>query len=376
MHVSAGSFSEDRPLGWDPVAAGNRAGDGMARFVSEEKAPGTPSSFPFQRCHLICERVGAFQFAQSFAGTGFTQRAEKGRQPGGHVLRYWFDPVDGTAEFRKLFRLFFRFQLRQDNGQNGGFQIASGPGSRQQLEQFFLDALRRNAVQMRPQCPGSSTGGWVDGETEPGREPVEPQDAQRVLLKAAFRLPHRPHEMGGKVVPPAKGVDEPFLGAVCHSVDGEIPPGKILPYIRHKADGIRVAAIGIGPFGAEGRCLIEPAALLHRHGAVLQAGGDTLFLPEQRHHLLRAGAGAEVPIVGGQPQQAVPDTAAHGVGRMARPMERIQQQSCTRVKFDRCHVVSSSYCRMICLPSKPHSVAGNTACALGRAASGSRIMGE
>ena len=34
----AGSFSEDRPLGWDPVAAGNRAGDGMARFVSEEEA--------------------------------------------------------------------------------------------------------------------------------------------------------------------------------------------------------------------------------------------------------------------------------------------------------------------------------------------------
>ena len=33
-----GSFSEDRPLGWDPAAAGSRAGDGMARFVSEEKA--------------------------------------------------------------------------------------------------------------------------------------------------------------------------------------------------------------------------------------------------------------------------------------------------------------------------------------------------
>ena len=34
----AGSSSEDRPLGWDPAAAGSRAGDGMARFVSEEKA--------------------------------------------------------------------------------------------------------------------------------------------------------------------------------------------------------------------------------------------------------------------------------------------------------------------------------------------------
>ena len=32
------SFSEERPLGWDPAAAGSRAGDGMARFVSEEKA--------------------------------------------------------------------------------------------------------------------------------------------------------------------------------------------------------------------------------------------------------------------------------------------------------------------------------------------------
>ena len=37
-----GSFSEDRPLGWDPAAAGSRAGDGLARFVSEEKASAAP----------------------------------------------------------------------------------------------------------------------------------------------------------------------------------------------------------------------------------------------------------------------------------------------------------------------------------------------
>ena len=40
----AGSFSKDRPLGWDPAAAGSRVGDGMARTVSEEEAPGTPGS--------------------------------------------------------------------------------------------------------------------------------------------------------------------------------------------------------------------------------------------------------------------------------------------------------------------------------------------
>ena len=36
------SFSEDRPLGWDPAAVGRRAGDGMARLVSEEKASAHP----------------------------------------------------------------------------------------------------------------------------------------------------------------------------------------------------------------------------------------------------------------------------------------------------------------------------------------------
>ena len=33
----AGSFSEDRPLGWDPVAEGNRAGDGMACNNSDHR---------------------------------------------------------------------------------------------------------------------------------------------------------------------------------------------------------------------------------------------------------------------------------------------------------------------------------------------------
>ena len=36
------SFSEDRPLGWDPAAVGSWAGDGMARLVSEEKASAHP----------------------------------------------------------------------------------------------------------------------------------------------------------------------------------------------------------------------------------------------------------------------------------------------------------------------------------------------
>ena len=37
MNWWAGSFSEDRPLGWDPVAEGNRAGDGMACNNSDRR---------------------------------------------------------------------------------------------------------------------------------------------------------------------------------------------------------------------------------------------------------------------------------------------------------------------------------------------------
>ena len=44
-----GSFSEDRPLGWDPAAAGSRAGDGMARLVSEEKASAYPGDIHIRR---------------------------------------------------------------------------------------------------------------------------------------------------------------------------------------------------------------------------------------------------------------------------------------------------------------------------------------
>ena len=58
------SFSEDRPLGWDPAAAGSRAGDGMARFVSEEKAPGTQAA-PY---HCMTSTL-LFRDKLSFGGT-------------------------------------------------------------------------------------------------------------------------------------------------------------------------------------------------------------------------------------------------------------------------------------------------------------------
>lgn len=42
---------------------------------------------------------------------------------------------------------------------------------------------------MAAERSGRLPGGRVDGKAEPGREPVEPQDAQGIFLEPALRLP-------------------------------------------------------------------------------------------------------------------------------------------------------------------------------------------
>ena len=73
----AGSSSEDRPLGWDPAAAGSRAGDGMARLVSDQtlmakRLLGRYELPTIQRLTALCsarhpEQTGAFAALQAEA---------------------------------------------------------------------------------------------------------------------------------------------------------------------------------------------------------------------------------------------------------------------------------------------------------------------
>ena len=190
-----------------------------------------------------------------------------------------------------------------------------------------------------------------------------------------MRHAHRPDDALLQVILPAEGIDEAFFFVIGHGIDGKIPPGKILPHIRHKVHFIRVAAVGVCALRAEGSDLVQAAALLHRDRTVLQTGGNAAFLTKQVHHLLRQGAGAQVPVVGAKPQQTVPHTAAHGIGRIARCVQRIQQHCCAGAQCQ-LHYASSSYCRRMLLPSKPHSAAGKMLCARNAYSSGSVIIGE
>ena len=217
--------------------------------------------------------------------------------------------------------------------------------------------------------------GRVEGKTEPRCEPVQPQDTQSILGEPPVRCAHRPQDAALQVGLPAEGVDEPLFFVVGHGVDGEIPPGKVFQHVRHKVYFVRVAAVAVAALGAEGGDLVKGTVLLHGHGAVLQAGRDALLRPEQSDHLLGQGAGAQVPVVGHKAQQAVPHAAAHRVGRIARTVQSIQQRRCARIHGNG-HGCTSSYCKVMHLPSKPHSAAGKMLCASAAYSSGSVIMGE
>ena len=180
-----------------------------------------------------------------------------------------------------------------------------------------------------PRRPGS---GSVQRKAEPCGKAVQPQDTQRILSKPLLRLTHRPQQTVLQVFLPAKGIYQPLGFIIRHGVDGKIPPGKVLPHVRYELHRIRVTSIGIAALGAEGSGLVQLPTVFDGDRTVLQTGGDALLCPEQFHHLLRQGAGAQVPVVGGAPQKTVPHAAAHGIGGIARPMQGVQQGSRPGVK--------------------------------------------
>ena len=226
----------------------------------------------------------------------------------------------------------FRGQLRQHHSQYGGFQIRPRLRGSQQLCQFLLNALGRDAVQVRCQLPRRPGGGCVQCKAEPCGKAVQPQNAQRILSKPLLRLTHCPQQTVLQVFLPAKWVYQTLGLIIRHGVDGKIPPGKILPHVRYELHCVRVTAIGIAALGAEGGSFVQLPAVFDGDRAVLQAGGDALLCPEQLHHLLRQGAGAQVPVVGGASQKTVPHAAAHSIGCVARRVQGVQQGSCPGVK--------------------------------------------
>ena len=120
------------------------------------------------------------------------------------------------------------------------------------------------------------------------------------------------------------------MGIVGHGVDGEIPAGQVFPEAFFKVHPVRTPVIPVSPFGAKGGDLNGLPAGHNGDGAVLLSGADQGKVLKHLGNLPWQGVGTQVPVVGGQPQQPVPHTAAHGPGFKApvlQPFHQIQNRN-------------------------------------------------
>ena len=141
-----GSFSEDRPLGWDPAAAGSRAGDGMARFVSEEKASAAPGQDAAPDTVIrIRKLLGRYDLhtVQRLAALGAAMEPERAADFAAQAELAAQLDADGVC---------CRVSQLAVNGRDlMAAGIPAGPGLRRTLE-ALLDAVIRGQLPNERQC--------------------------------------------------------------------------------------------------------------------------------------------------------------------------------------------------------------------------------
>ena len=141
-----GSFSEDRPLGWDPAAAGSRAGDGMARFVSEEKASAAPGQDAAPDTVIrIRKLLGRYDLhtVQRLAALGAAMEPEQAADFAAQAELAAQLDADGVC---------CRVSQLAVNGRDlMAAGIPAGPGLRRTLE-ALLDAVIRGQLLNERQC--------------------------------------------------------------------------------------------------------------------------------------------------------------------------------------------------------------------------------
>ena len=141
-----GSFSEDRPLGWYPAAAGSRAGDGMARFVSEEKASAAPGQDAAPDTVIrIRKLLGRYDLhtVQRLAALGAAMEPERAADFAAQAELAAQLDADGVC---------CRVSQLAVNGRDlMAAGIPAGPGLRRTLE-ALLDAVIRGQLPNERQC--------------------------------------------------------------------------------------------------------------------------------------------------------------------------------------------------------------------------------
>jgi hypothetical protein len=179
------------------------------------------------------------------------------------------------------------------------------------------------ADELGPLGDGGERAG-LDREVERRREPDGADHPEGVLLEPGPRVADRPEEAGRDVRHAGVRVDERRrrgraasgrIGAPGHRVDGEVAAGEVELDSVAELDPMWPPEIGVLVVGAEGRELVDIAALADRNGpeAILVDGaGEELDEP------VGAGIGGQVPVGRLAAEEDVPERAPDDVTGMAR----------------------------------------------------------
>ena len=208
--------------------------------------------------------------------------------------------------------------LRQKSAENPGIgqQHLQSAVAAEELGHLLPDALGGDVAQQGRTVFHSRRRLLLDGKAQHGGKAQAAQDPQSVLAESRFRIAHTAQKALFQVLPAAVEVVYRTPQVHGHGVDGEVTPPQIFLQRVGKLHAVGAAMVGVGAVGTEGGHFKGLPILPHRHGAVLQAGGDGAAVKEGQH-VLGPGGGGDVVVVGGDEAQHVPDAAAHGIGRKA-----------------------------------------------------------
>ncbi len=204
------------------------------------------------------------------------------------------------------------------------------PGA-QQLDQFHPDPLRADIGQVSGQLLQGLLCACLNGETQLGRKPHSPQDAQGVLLETLPGLAHAADSLLLQIVHAAEEIHQPLFLVVRHGIDRKIPPSQVLRQFRRKLHlaGMPVVLVfSVDPIGGH---LITVLPQQHRDRPMDQPGihraGEQLFYLQGP---CRCG---DVPVIRHPPQDCIPDTAAHRIGLVAVGLQRVDDPGDFRWEF-------------------------------------------
>ena len=210
------------------------------------------------------------------------------------------------------------------------------PGTRvQQLEDLLEDARRGHPAQQPALLPQGSLAGRIDVEAELGGKAHGAQHAHRVLPIAQFRIGADQAQAARLEILQATGVvDHGKIGdVVIEGIDREVPPqGVLLPgAIEVVADDHAVFEVAVARFlvilqagatAAEGRHLDNFGAEMDM--GQTEAATDQATVAEDAAHLLGAGVGGHVEVLGLPPQEQIAHPAADQQGLEALLFQAIE----------------------------------------------------